>query len=73
MRLRLVSIASDARLDRVAVAPVLKELESMKHVSIIIPVLDEEKILESSLNSLQILRKNNCEIIVVDGGSSDRS
>ena len=45
----------------------------MKHVSIIIPVLDEEKILESSLNSLQILRKNNCEIIVVDGGSSDRS
>ena len=51
----------------------VKELESMKHVSIIIPVLDEEKILESSLNSLQILRKNNCEIIVVDGGSSDRS
>ena len=45
----------------------------MKHVSIIIPVLNEEKILESSLNSLQILRKNNCEIIVVDGGSSDRS
>ena len=45
----------------------------MKHVSIIIPVLNEEKILESSLNSLQQLRKNNCEIIVVDGGSSDRS
>ena len=45
----------------------------MKHVSIIIPVLNEEKILETSLNSLQILRKNNCEIIVVDGGSSDRS
>ena len=45
----------------------------MKHISIIIPVLNEEKILESSLDSLQILRKNNCEIIVVDGGSSDRS
>ena len=50
-----------------------KKLEIMKHVSIIIPVLNEEKILETSLNSLQILRKNNCEIIVVDGGSSDRS
>ena len=45
----------------------------MRIVSIIIPVLDEEKILESSLDSLQILRKDNCEIIVVDGGSSDRS
>ena len=45
----------------------------MRNVSIIIPVLDEEKILGSSLDSLQILRKENCEIIVVDGGSSDRS
>ena len=45
----------------------------MNLVSIIIPVLDEEATLLSNLNSLQILRDNQCEIIVVDGGSSDRS
>ena len=45
----------------------------MSNVSIIIPVLNEEEILRSSLDSLQILRKDDCEIIVVDGGSSDRS
>ena len=50
-----------------------EELATMRNVSIIIPVLDEEKILGSNLDSLQILRKKNCEIIVVDGGSSDRS
>ena len=50
-----------------------EELATMSNVSIIIPVLNEEKILRSSLDSLQILRKDDCEIIVVDGGSSDRS
>ena len=45
----------------------------MKSVSIIIPVLNEEETLLSNLNSLQILRSNQCEIIVVDGGSTDRS
>ena len=45
----------------------------MNLVSIIIPVLDEEATLFTNLNSLQILRDNQCEIIVVDGGSSDRS
>ena len=50
-----------------------KELARMKFVSIIIPVLDEEATLLANLNSLQILRENQCEIILVDGGSSDRS
>ncbi len=50
-----------------------EELATMSNVSIIIPVLNEEEILRSSLDSLQILRKDDCEIIVVDGGSSDRS
>ena len=51
----------------------VKKLTGMKSASIIIPVLDEEANLQSNLNSLQILRENQCEIIVVDGGSSDRS
>ena len=35
--------------------------------------MNEEETLLSNLNSLQILRSNQCEIIVVDGGSTDRS
>ena len=38
--------------------------------SIIIPTLNEEKTLQSCLSALQPLR-NNCEIIIVDGGSAD--
>ena len=40
--------------------------------SIIIPTLNEEKTIESCLSSLQSVR-NNCEIIIVDGGSTDNT
>ena len=40
--------------------------------SIIIPTLNEEKTIESCLSALQPLR-NECEIIVVDGGSIDNT
>ena len=45
----------------------------MKLVSIIIPSINEEASLRSFLPSLQKLREDNCEIVLVDGGSSDRS
>ncbi|NOR24172.1 MAG: glycosyltransferase [Desulforhopalus sp.] len=38
-------------------------------LSIIIPTLNEEDVLNRTLTQLQ--HKNNCEVIVVDGGSSD--
>jgi rSAM/selenodomain-associated transferase 2 len=40
-------------------------------ISVIVPVLDEEAILEQALKRLRAL--GQCEIIVSDGGSSDRS
>ena len=40
--------------------------------SIIIPTLNEEKTIEPCLSALQPLR-NNCEIIIVDGGSIDNT
>jgi len=40
--------------------------------SIIIPTLNEEKTIEPCLSALQPLR-NNCEIIIVDGGSTDNT
>ena len=40
--------------------------------SIIIPTLNEEKTIEACLLALQHLR-NNCEIIIVDGGSADNT
>jgi rSAM/selenodomain-associated transferase 2 len=40
--------------------------------SIIIPTLNEEKNIESCLLALQPMR-NNCELIVVDGGSMDNT
>ena len=42
----------------------------MMKFSIIIPTLNEEKNIVSCLSALQLLR-NQCEIIVVDGGSID--
>jgi rSAM/selenodomain-associated transferase 2 len=42
-------------------------------VSIIIPVLNEATVLQNNLQSLQVLREQGHEIIVVDGGSKDRS
>lgn len=43
----------------------------MKFISIIIPVLNEGECLRERLSALQELRDAHCEIIVVDGGSSD--
>lgn len=42
-------------------------------LSIIIPVLNEEKNLANTLNQLQAFRCSGHEIIVVDGGSADNS
>lgn len=45
----------------------------MDVVSIIIPVLNEAAGLAACLQTLQPLRDRHCEVIVVDGGSADRS
>ena len=42
-------------------------------LSVILPVLNEEKCIEFSLRQLQGLRQRGHEIIVVDGGSKDRT
>jgi rSAM/selenodomain-associated transferase 2 len=42
-------------------------------ISIIVPVLDEAVALPELLANLQTLRRNGCEILVVDGGSEDAS
>ena len=42
-------------------------------ISIVIPVLNEEKNLPDALKSLQLFRHLNHEIVVVDGGSKDNS
>ncbi|ORU89657.1 MAG: glycosyl transferase [Cycloclasticus sp. symbiont of Poecilosclerida sp. M] len=43
----------------------------MRRISIIIPVLNEEKILEKSLLALQSIKDERVEVVVVDGGSAD--
>ena len=45
----------------------------MKSISVIIPVLNEEKSLRKCLLALQCLRNRYLELIVVDGGSTDRT
>ena len=42
-------------------------------VSIIIPVLNEEKSIRAVLERLQPFRRQGCEVIVVDGGSEDQT
>jgi len=42
-------------------------------VSIIVPVLNDAAVLATTLNLLQSLRRQGCELIVVDGGSHDDS
>ncbi|MDW8279823.1 MAG: glycosyltransferase [bacterium] len=42
-------------------------------ISIIIPTLNEEKIIEKTLSYLLTLPKNEFEIIISDGGSSDKT
>lgn len=45
----------------------------MKRISIIIPVLNEAARIEDALTALQPLRRRGHEIIVVDGGSTDKT
>lgn len=45
----------------------------MAFISIIVPVLNEAKSLSVCLQALQNLRRQGCELIVVDGGSQDAS
>ena len=45
----------------------------MKKLSIIIPVLNEQKCIVARLNALQKLRETKCEIVLVDGGSDDQT
>lgn len=40
-------------------------------ISIVIPTINEAATIVHTLNTLQYLRKERCEIIVADGGSSD--
>jgi len=43
----------------------------MKKISVIIPVLNEQKTIQGLLEQLQSLSRQGHEIIVIDGGSSD--
>lgn len=45
----------------------------MSGISIILPVLNEAAHIAASLEALQPLRSQHCELIVVDGGSRDRT
>ncbi len=45
----------------------------MSRVSIIVPALDEEAVIIDALDALAPLRARGVELIVVDGGSSDRT
>ena len=45
----------------------------MDLISIIIPVLNEATALPACLQALQPLRRQDCELIVVDGGSTDNT
>jgi len=45
----------------------------MKSVSIVIPVLDEESEIVDALQALAPLRERGVEVLVVDGGSRDRT
>lgn len=45
----------------------------MSRISIVLPILNEEAHVAGCLGALRPLRDQNCELIVVDGGSRDRS
>lgn len=51
----------------------MKQTTTRAGVSLIIPVLNEETSLQSRLADLQVLLSDQYEVIVVDGGSSDRT
>ncbi|MCI4428550.1 MAG: glycosyltransferase, partial [Burkholderiales bacterium] len=42
-------------------------------LSVIVPVLNEERVLPRLLRGLEVLRRSGVEVIVVDGGSADGS
>jgi len=42
-------------------------------LSIVIPALNEAERIEAALQALAPLRRRGCEVIVVDGGSADRT
>lgn len=48
-------------------------MRAVTFISIILPVLNEEARIVACLNVLQPLRGPEGELIVVDGGSSDRT
>ncbi|MCK5603376.1 glycosyltransferase [Candidatus Pacearchaeota archaeon] len=50
-----------------------KKHRKFPKVSVIIPVLNEEKIIASTLKSINLQNYPSFEVIVVDGGSSDRT
>ena len=45
----------------------------MPHISIILPVLNEQTSISGGLSRLQPLRQQDCELIIVDGGSRDQT
>ena len=45
----------------------------MDSISIIVPVVNEAAVLPACLQALQPLRRQDCELLVVDGGSTDTS
>src|SRR5205085_2212869 len=50
-----------------------EQTEPAARISVIIPVLDEAANIVSSLQALTPLRARGAEVIVVDGGSRDRT
>jgi rSAM/selenodomain-associated transferase 2 len=53
--------------------PALREQKSSPCLSIIMPVLNEGAGLAARLEALQPLRRDGCELIIADGGSTDDS
>lgn len=56
-----------------ALNPLPKQEHERLKLSIVIPVLNEEAQIEHILASLSALRSDGVEVIVVDGGSTDRT
>ncbi len=50
-----------------------RRITIVNKISIIIPALNEAETIETSLNRLQVYRQQGHEIVVVDGGSSDKT
>jgi rSAM/selenodomain-associated transferase 2 len=59
------------RIGGVAEANAVLTTSARPRLSVIVPVLNEEAVIEATLASLQPLRAQGAELILVDGGSSD--